>query len=100
MSMPVVPAMQNQRKMILNSFGWFSPIYKHLDLLKEAEAFVAQQVTAKKSATNKPATSITCVKGKLTKKFIWSLMQSVQRDIRRSSSNVFRGPNPAPVRSI
>jgi hypothetical protein len=54
----------------LDSFGWFSPIYKHLDLLKEAEAFVAQQVTAKKSATNKPASSITCVKDKLTKKFI------------------------------
>jgi hypothetical protein len=53
----------------LDSFGWFSPIYKHLDLLKEAEAFVAQQVTAKKSVTDKPATSITCVKGKLTKKF-------------------------------
>ncbi len=53
-----------------NSFGWFSPIYKHLDLIKEAEAFVAQQVTAKKSVTDKPAPSITCVKGKLTKKFI------------------------------
>jgi hypothetical protein len=32
-------------------------------LLKEAEAFAAQQVTAKK-----PASSITCVKGTLTKK--------------------------------
>jgi hypothetical protein len=53
----------------LDSFGWFSPIYKHLDLLKEAEAFVAQQVTAKKSATSKPAASITCVKGKVTKNF-------------------------------
>ena len=52
-----------------NSFGWFSPIYKHLDLLKEAEAFVAQQVTAKKSVTDKPAPSKTCVKGKVTKKF-------------------------------
>ncbi len=52
-----------------NSFGWFSPIYKHLDLLKEAEAFVAQQVTAKKSVTDKPTSSITCAKGKLTKKF-------------------------------
>ena len=51
-----------------NSFGWFSPIYKHLDLLKEAEAFVAKQVTAKKSAPSKPTSSITCVKGKLTKK--------------------------------
>ena len=46
-----------------DSFGFFSPIYKHLDLLKEAEAFAAKQVTAKK-----PASSITCVKGKLTKK--------------------------------
>jgi len=53
----------------LDSFGWFSPIYKHLDLLKEAEAFVAEQVTAKKSTTSKPTTSITCVKGKLTKNF-------------------------------
>jgi hypothetical protein len=52
----------------LDSFGWFSPIHKHLDLLKEAEAFVAQQVTANKSATSKPTTSITCVKGKKTKK--------------------------------
>jgi len=52
-----------------NSFGWFSPIYKHLDLLKEAEAFVAQQVTAKKSSTSKPTTSITCIKGKVTKNF-------------------------------
>ena len=46
----------------------FSPIYKHLDLIKQAEDFVAQQVTGKKSATSKPASSITCVKGKLTKK--------------------------------
>ena len=51
-----------------DSFGYFSPIYKHLDLLKEAEDFVAKQVTSKKSATSKPATSITCVKGQLTKK--------------------------------
>ena len=46
----------------------FSPIYKHLDVIKQAEDFVAQQVTGKKSATSKPASSITCVKGKLTKK--------------------------------
>ena len=52
-----------------NSFGWFSPIYKHLDLLKEAEAFVAQQVTAKKSSNSKPTTSIACIKGKVTKNF-------------------------------
>jgi hypothetical protein len=37
-------------------------------LLKEAEAFVAQQVAANKSATSKPTSSITCVKGKQTKK--------------------------------
>jgi hypothetical protein len=52
----------------LDSFGWFSPVFKHLDLLKEAEAYVAQQITVNKSATSKPTTSITCVKGKLTKK--------------------------------
>jgi hypothetical protein len=46
----------------------FSPIYKHLDLIKQAEAFLAQQAPPKKSATSKPASSITCVKGKLTKK--------------------------------
>ena len=48
--------------------GFISPIFKHLDLIKQAEDFVAKQVTAKKSATSKPATSITCVKGTLTKK--------------------------------
>ena len=41
----------------------FSPIYKHLDLIKQAEAFATQQVT-----TKKPASSITCIKGNLTKK--------------------------------
>jgi hypothetical protein len=48
----------------LDSFGWFSPIHKHLDLLKEAEAFVAQ----KTSTEVKTKVSITCVKGKLAKK--------------------------------
>ena len=48
--------------------GFISPVFKHLDLIKQAEAFLAQQVTDKKSATNKPASSITCVKSKLTKK--------------------------------
>jgi hypothetical protein len=42
--------------------GFISPVFKHLDLIKQAEDFVAQQVAAKK-----PATSITCVKGKVTK---------------------------------
>jgi hypothetical protein len=48
----------------LDAFGWFSPIHKHLDLLKEAEAFVAQ----KTSTEVKTKVSITCVKGKLIKK--------------------------------
>ena len=47
-----------------DSFGWFSPIYKHLDLLKEAEAFVKQHP----STQVKTKVSITCVKGKLIKK--------------------------------
>ena len=46
-----------------DSFGWFSPIYKHLDLLKEAEAFVKQHP----STQVKTKVSITCVKGKLIK---------------------------------
>jgi hypothetical protein len=49
-----------------NSYGHFSPVYKHLDLIKEAEAFVAQQ-TAPVASTKK--TTITCIKGKVTKKF-------------------------------
>ena len=48
--------------------GFISPVFKHLDLIKQAEDFVAQQVTGKKSATSKPASSIVCVKGNLTKK--------------------------------
>ena len=57
-----------------DSFGFFSPIYKHLDLLKEAEAFVAQQsapvASTKKTVTipNRKKTTITCTKGKVTKK--------------------------------
>ena len=47
-----------------DSFGWFSPIYKHLDLLIEAEAFVKQHP----STQVKTKVSITCVKGKLIKK--------------------------------
>jgi hypothetical protein len=45
------------------AFGYFSPIHKHLDLLKEAEAFVKQQ----DSAQSKTKVSITCVKGKISK---------------------------------
>ena len=48
--------------------GYISPVFKHLDLIKQAEDFVAQQVTGEKSATSKSASSINCVKGKLTKK--------------------------------
>ena len=48
--------------------GVISPVFKHLDLIKQAEAFIAQQDTTQKSATSKPTSSITCVKGKLTKK--------------------------------
>ena len=57
-----------------DSFGFFSPIYKHLDLLKEAEAFAAQQsapvASTKKTVTipNRKKTTITCTKGKVTKK--------------------------------
>ena len=45
------------------AFGYFSPIHKHLDLLKEAETFVAQQA----STQGKTKVSITCVKGKIIK---------------------------------
>jgi hypothetical protein len=48
--------------------GFISPVFKHLDLIKQAEDFLAKQVTAKTSSTSKSATTITCVKGKLTKK--------------------------------
>ena len=48
--------------------GFISPVFKHLDLIKQAEDFLAKQVTAQSSPTSKPAGSITCVKGKLTKK--------------------------------
>lgn len=39
----------------------FSPIYKHLDLIKQAESFIAKQVVTGK-------TTIQCVKGKTVKK--------------------------------
>jgi hypothetical protein len=48
--------------------GFISPVFKHLDLIKQAEDFLAKQVTVQTSPTSKPAASITCVKGKLTKK--------------------------------
>ena len=49
-----------------SKLGHTSPVHKHLDLIKKAEAFVAQQ-TAPITSTKK--TTITCVKGKVTKKF-------------------------------
>jgi hypothetical protein len=48
--------------------GFISPVFKHVDLIKQAEDFLAQQVTANQSTPSKPVSSITCVKGKLTKK--------------------------------
>ena len=54
--------------------GYFSPVHKHLDLLKKAEAFVAQQnapsASTKETAAipNLKKTAITCIKGKVTKK--------------------------------
>ena len=48
------------------------PIYKYIDLIKEAETFVAAQikneVAEERTVTSSKRTTITCVKGKLTKK--------------------------------
>ena len=44
------------------AFGYFSPVYKHLDLIKAAEDFIE----ANPATTSK--TTITCSKGKLVKK--------------------------------
>jgi hypothetical protein len=48
------------------------PIYKYLDLIKEAEAFVAAQIKSEiaqeRTVINPKKRTITCVKGKLTKK--------------------------------
>jgi hypothetical protein len=46
----------------------FSPVYKHLDLIKQAEEFIKQQPVTKKSTKGNSTITITCVKGKLTKK--------------------------------
>ena len=57
-----------------NAFGYFSPVYKHLDLLRDAEAFVAQQsapINSTKNTVTIPnlkKTTITCTKGKVTQK--------------------------------
>ena len=50
-----------------------SPVYRHLALIKEAEAFLAEQIKIEQRAAAEKAaaikkTTITCVKGKLTKK--------------------------------
>jgi hypothetical protein len=47
--------------------GFISPVFKHLDLIKQAEDFLAKQEADAKGVVLKK-TTITCVKGKLTKK--------------------------------
>jgi len=44
------------------AFGYFSPVYKHLDLIKAAEDFI------KANPANTSKSTITCIKGKLEKK--------------------------------
>jgi hypothetical protein len=44
------------------AFGYFSPVYKHLDLIKAAEDFI------KTNSTTTLKISITCIKGKPGKK--------------------------------
>ncbi len=46
------------------SLGYFSPVYRHLDLISQAEALV-KETTPKQSKTK---VSITCAKGKMVKK--------------------------------
>lgn len=52
--------------------NYSQPIYKYLDLIKEAESFVAAQIEAEKAVArtlpNSKKINITCVKGKLIKK--------------------------------
>jgi hypothetical protein len=47
--------------------GFISPVFKHLDLIKQAEDFLAKQEAASKPTAVKK-TTITCLKGKLVKK--------------------------------
>jgi len=54
----------NSKNNDAKSFGYFSPVYKHLDLISQAEAYVKES-TPKQS---KAKVSITCVKGKMVKK--------------------------------
>ncbi|MEY3320023.1 MAG: hypothetical protein EB019_04315 [Actinobacteria bacterium] len=53
-------------------FQYSPQIYKQLDLIKKAEAFVAEQIAAEEAAAkadaSKNKSTITCVKGKTTKK--------------------------------
>ena len=46
------------------AFGWFSPVHKHLDLLKKAEAFVKQQASTQSTIK----VTITCTKGSAVRK--------------------------------
>jgi hypothetical protein len=48
----------------LQSYGYFSPVHKHLDLISQAEALVKLQPATQ----TKSKMSITCTKGKMVKK--------------------------------
>ena len=51
------------------AFGYFSPVYKHLDLIKAAEDFIeANPATTSKTTATTSKTTITCSKGKSVKK--------------------------------
>jgi hypothetical protein len=50
------------------AFGLFSPVYKHLDLIREAEEFVKAQNSGINSKSKKEI-SINCIKGKTTRSF-------------------------------
>ncbi len=45
-----------------------SPVYRHLSLIKEAETFLAEQIKKEQKAAALKKTTITCVKGKLSRK--------------------------------
>ena len=61
-------------------FQYSSQIYKHKDLIRQAEAFVAEQIAAEEAkakaeaeaiaSSSKQKVSIRCVKGKITKKIV------------------------------
>lgn len=54
------------------SLGYFSPVYKHLDLISQAEALVKETTQTQSKITtstqSKAKVSITCTKGKMVKK--------------------------------